>query len=176
MNSSLLLSAFLLAVSLIGTPAISATLTMKNMNDNVITATILDFGIYNTIPKRTAYDMTSPTGERHISEGAELLETTNRVPARIGTVFGFRYKIIGHRPGRMMSIKRQILCPTIINPENNKKYDIMELTETGHLAKDILFNGYKFDYNWELASGEWTIRIINEGKILAEKTFMIFVP
>jgi hypothetical protein len=35
--------------------------------------------------------------------------------------------------------------------------------------------GYTFDNEWELVPGQWTIQILVGSKVMAEKTFNIFV-
>ena len=40
----------------------------------------------------------------------------------------------------------------------------------------INWNGYKFDKEWELVTGKWTIQIYYKDQKLLEKTFAVYLP
>jgi len=137
---------------------------------------VIDFGLYqrgNIIAELPP----TPNGiGRAVSDGFTHLRTTRRVPAQIGTSFGFRYRVIGKTAG-VTELSQVLILP----PEG------MESALSGKRITGDVFPGevviggedqmlMTFDYPWEMVPGIWTIQIWSDGKKLGEESFEIFIP
>jgi hypothetical protein len=114
---------------------------------------------------------------RSQTSGIELLETTRKVMARIGTQFGFRYKTVGAREGALLPVtiiarfhKPGVLGRTTQLPVLADGYN--QVTTAG---KDD-FLTWTFEMRSDLVPGIWTFEIWSEGKKLAEQNFEIILP
>ena len=43
-------------------------------------------------------------------------------------------------------------------------------------SNELLYDGYRFDYDWEMAEGIWTFQILHNGKVIGEKKFKVIIP
>ena len=34
--------------------------------------------------------------------------------------------------------------------------------------------GYKFDHDWELVPGNWTLQVLYQGEVMVEKEFVVY--
>jgi hypothetical protein len=94
----------------------------------------------------------------------ELVEMTDTIPATAGTEFGIRYVINGQKEGQKVKLLVKVL------------HSNMDSSNQWVIARKIgspCFDGWKFDSDLGLASGNLTIQLFHQGTKLAEKSFTI---
>lgn len=109
--------------------------------------------------------------------GTRILDKSNRVPARKGVKFGIQYVLEGSPRGRIVYVTNSATHPPITDPDTgitHKGISYQERAIIGNTSHPSYF-GFDFDYDWELAPGEWVLRVEYEGKLL-EKKFIVYKP
>lgn len=138
-------------------------------------ATIVDYGIYQqkSSGKKTSQKEVV-TGYNTIIYGKKLIRQTNSIPGSLGLNFGFRYslKCREKMPGTVL-VKIQVHHPSIKNPKTAKAFKVSQWEDDASTSKINIHSGWNFDESWEIVLGVWTIRVIYQDKILAEKIFQI---
>jgi hypothetical protein len=114
---------------------------------------IVDYGIYSP-------DRNNP----------EVRIQTERVPATVGTVFGIRVSKKGALPE---VLEYKWTFPRMQNPSDGRVWTEMagtkEVTDQGPHALLVSINN-----EWEAKPGEWTIQLIQVGRVVLEKTFHVY--
>ncbi len=135
---------------------------------------IIDYGIYSTGATRIV-PADNPMGHTNQSKRFDLLSLTDKVPAVVGSKFGFSFEISERAGRKFYKLTRVIKTPRITNPANGKSTEIFrDIVRV--VANRKLFAGYIFEYEWELAPGDYTVQLFNGKELLAEKTFHIYKP
>lgn len=135
---------------------------------------IIDYGIYEgDVISKIQSD--NPMGYRIVSKMNDLVSSTDKIPAKVGTRFGFRFEIAGQTLEKYLILTRVIKTPRITNPQNGKSTDVFRDVIRIPVG-DLSLAGYLFEYEWELVPGECTIQLYDNNRLLAEKTFLIYKP
>jgi len=130
---------------------------------------ITDFGIYEP---QGGKDVTLPTGvPRYTVDDVQLVAETNTIPAKLGTKFGFRYRIVGNSWGAPVAIKVVTLYPPAgaVSPKMGLIHSA-SLLKTAHIGASNAI-AYSADEPWEMVPGVWTIQLWVGSNKLAEQTF-----
>ena len=137
--------------------------------------TIVDFGRYETQvagkpekAERTASGVVQPV------DGHRLIEKTDLVVGQLGNTFGIEVKLENF-PGGSAALVIRTHHPPLTNPATGKTTTVSEYDWTSATHENTYFC-YSFDAGWEIAEGTWTIQVLHEGKVIAEKKFKIIVP
>ncbi|KAB2920455.1 MAG: DUF3859 domain-containing protein [Hyphomicrobiaceae bacterium] len=137
---------------------------------------IFEYGIYSGRTEASRPQEGTATGTINTVADLKLVAQTERIPARIGTRFGFGYEVVG-RPrdasARMTFITR--FPPQGVVNANGIMYFQNEF-EASVPVGVAMTRTYTFDEPWELATGEWTLEIHYRGRKLAEKRFVVVEP
>ena len=137
---------------------------------------IVEYGIYRAKKVTSVEDKNVVGGSRDAIENFILVSQTNKIPATIGTRFGFRYVIKGEPKGAVITLKMvgKYPAPGLKSPGDKRPhyYDQYSL----RVAVGDSFTSYSFDEEWELVTGDWTFEIWYEGRKLAEKIFTVYKP
>jgi hypothetical protein len=120
----------------------------------------------------------SPNGiGRSQVNGIKHLRTTRRVPARLGTSFGFRFRVHGKPIGEVGDLVQVlILPPEGLKSEISGKTVTRDAFSTQHVIGGEDFMTMSFDYRWELVPGIWTVQLWSGRRKLAEQSFEVYVP
>jgi hypothetical protein len=62
------------------------------------------------------------------------------------------------------------------NPENGKVSTGQERSFLVSTIDTPQYDGYRFDYGWEMAEGIWSFEVMYDGKVLTRQTFKVVVP
>ena len=119
--------------------------------DNQSGVRIADYGIYE--PNRDAPNV--------------LVETTD-VPAVVGTVFGIRI----HADGRSRQVTYRWTFPRMENPADGQVWTEMSGTQDLTPTETHPFL-VRINNDWEAVPGEWTIRLSDGERVIAEKIFHV---
>ena len=126
--------------------------------------------------QRTANSKTLD-GEQQNAEGARFTEQTDRIPAKLGVQFGFRYKITGVTEQGTDEFKKVVTHPPIKNEkgEIERQYSTKETltTKNGYVSE---VSGYSLDRPEELVPGVWTFELWYHGQKVVSQSFTVFTP
>jgi hypothetical protein len=139
-------------------------------------AEILKFGIYKADFIRKEEAPGAAAGIQHIVQNVVLAEQTTKIPARVGTRFGFEYVIKGRPVGATIDLTYKYLHPRMTNPETKQSFTSQEVASENEVVGEAGFIAYSLTYKWEAVVGEWTLQVFYGDKKLAEKFFYIYKP
>jgi hypothetical protein len=107
----------------------------------------------------------------------KLIKSTTTIPARIGTNFGFRYKIVGHPQGGRVNLKfvTRFPPPGIRDTSTNKTILKIERLATQNIG-EVNYHGGSFDEAGDMVQGKWVIEIWDGSQKLAEQEFTVVAP
>jgi hypothetical protein len=138
-------------------------------------AAIVGFGRYETQlagkaekAERTASGVVQPV------DGHRLIERTDLVVGQLGNTFGIEIKFADFPPGPAVLMVRTH-HPPLTNPKTGKTTTVSEYDWTAATQENTFFC-FSFDAGWEIGEGTWTMQVLYEGKVIAEKKFKIIVP
>jgi hypothetical protein len=135
---------------------------------------IIEPGIYQHEVERLVEAPAEPLGKRSIVRDPKLIEPTTCIPAKRGTRFGFRYRILADQNNMFLNLRviTRFPEPGLRDPETNKVFentDGTELSTTGGFS----YTGYGFDADWEAVPGTWTFEIWHNNTLLASQKFEV---
>jgi len=136
---------------------------------------ITGYGIYIPEPEARQANEKILTGRSSAIKKKVLSEKTERIPALPGTNFGFTFIITENPEGLKKDIIKRIIFPPMKDMQDNTTQTTSEWVSTVETGKTAHI-GYSFDRETEIKEGEWIFQIISDGKIIAEKTFIVFKP
>ena len=136
---------------------------------------VFEFGLYERGPVIQELPPTPAGIGRAISDGFKHLRTTRKVPAQLGTSFGFRYRTEG-RFGYAPLTQILILPPPGIDSPLSGR-TVLRDAMPGHVVvgnEDMMM--MTFDHKWEMVEGIWTIELWSGDRKLGSESFEIFIP
>ncbi len=135
---------------------------------------VLEYGIFRKIVSRDVRSPDTISGTGHDVPEVVLLECTTNIPARIGTSFGFRVKVPTHSSEGTDAYAAKCIHPRLTDPSSGRSGEIDRWDAPG-FAGNVGYVGYTLDHDWELVPGSWTIQLFVGSKLVAEKTFHVYV-
>jgi hypothetical protein len=132
---------------------------------------VLGFGIFK---KTSSLDGGALSGRRHVAE-ALLVKFTTKVPAQIGTSFGFRVGYRGRSPGAPVHCTAKCLHPKLTDPTSGRTSEV-EQWDASSVSGREEYIGYTLDNVWELVPGKWKIQLWVGPELMFEKTFTLYAP
>jgi hypothetical protein len=138
---------------------------------------ITDTGIYKAEKTGTTATPGTPMGVTNFVSDIVLVERTTTIPAGVGTLFGFRYTIIGELDGAEVKLKfvNHYPAPGLRNPASGNTFMSGEYFMQRNLGTKH-WKGYNFENDWELVPGTWTFEIWQGDQKLAEQSFTVVKP
>lgn len=135
---------------------------------------LLNFGSLTTGLEKRETNKNSPTGYFLYPEKLEFNEKADKLKGYRGLKFGIEYFIKGYDTGKKEKVEFycKILHPQLANPETKEQFTETKEAKSNYLNEanfDYLF----FEYDWEVKEGIYTFQIIEDDRILLEKTFEI---
>ena len=139
---------------------------------------VLDSGLYNAVTTRTEAAPGTASGRTHVVDKVEFYARTNRVPARIGTRFGMRYVVVGSPQDQNVGVRVvwKLPAPGLRNPKTGNVYRETNEDVTKTIGYRDSLTGYRFDDDWELVPGDWTLELWAGGRMLATRTYTVYRP
>ncbi|MEQ8698294.1 MAG: DUF3859 domain-containing protein [Bauldia litoralis] len=135
---------------------------------------IIDFGIYSLTVTRRVSAPGDVSLERNIVANVKVLRKDRVIAAQPGRSFGYQFRIVDPAlAGQRLTLRTTF--PELTNPETGKKSTSQERTIVAQLNAPM-YDGYRFDYRWEMAEGIWRFQILADGKLISEQRFKIVVP
>ena len=134
---------------------------------------IQDYGFYDLSVDGSVPAPGDISGSRNIVSNIRLQRQTEEIDAQLGRSFGFRFRITDPALyGQTLTLRT--IFPPLTNPESKRTMTTQDrpFTATG----ESVYDGYRFDYDWEMAEGIWTFQVVHNGKVIAEKKFKVIIP
>ena len=138
-------------------------------------AEIVEYGVFDKVsigPRKEPAVLTGQVDEVPI---VKLKERTTIIPAVLGTSFGITVKLIGSPAGERVNCWITWLHPKLTNPETGQASDRSDYPSRRPIG-EVTPTGFTFEHPWELVPGTWTVRVIWDWKVVAEKTFNVMPP
>jgi hypothetical protein len=139
-------------------------------------AEIVEYGVFQKIASEGLLDAPkSLTGVINSVVEAKLLKQTTTIAATVGTSFGIRLKVTGEPQDEIITCSFRWIRPKLTDPASGKTTDRDEWQNQTRIGYARYF-GYTFDEPRELVPGKWTLQVIYDSKVVAEKTFEVVLP
>jgi len=123
----------------------------------------------------------TPTGETQVIENVPqnkpvLISSTNRIPAKIGIQFGMWYEIANVPVANgEVEVTAVVKHPTITKPDGESSIGFTVVENVSVKDQRIVsWSGYGFEYDYELAAGEWEFEIQFKGTTICKQKFTVF--
>jgi hypothetical protein len=153
------------------------------------TVQIVDFGTFAVEPEHDPRRTAPETSIGFLHEVPALdtpavQEHTDRIAGIVGSRFGLLFCAqAGEAPGDednestddLAPIHIRVLHPPTRNPATGVTADRDEWDAAANLGI-TRFTGWRFDEPWEIVPGTWTIEILQQGRVMARKEFVITKP
>ena len=134
---------------------------------------IKDFGFYDLSVDGSVPAPDDISGSRNIVSNIRLQRQTEEIDAQLGRSFGFRFRVTDPSlHGKTLTLRT--IFPPLTNPESKRTMATQDRTFIG--SSELLYDGYRFDYDWEMAEGIWTFQVLHNGRVIGEKKFKVIIP
>lgn len=139
---------------------------------------IISSGIYEVPTKqRLEHATQAVAGIVRVYQGEPvLLAETNQITAKIGTDFGFIYKIVNlpMKDGEEIELEKTVKTPGIKQSDGTiKTLSVWRLKKTVNNGCVVDYSGFGFDNDQELVPGTWQFEVKYKDKVLCAKTFTV---
>ena len=142
-----------------------AALPMASIAAKVESIHIVGYGLYKTEFNSYMAAPGTSKGKIEALAAADLIQQTERIPATAGTGFGISYVINGQNTGKKVKLLVKVLHPQM---QSSQQWVIERQVGTPS------FEGWKFDSEFPLTHGRFTIQLFHDGTKMAEKHFTIY--
>ncbi|ARU88750.1 DUF3859 domain-containing protein [Pseudomonas sp. M30-35] len=110
-------------------------------------------------------------GERVLTRSNQEIETTESVPAKLGTKFGMRYKLSG-KTVDAEPLTLLYLTPGVTSPDG-QRHDKFVVTQKMVPGAPLDTMAFEFTEHYEVVPGEWQFMVFQGDRKLAEQTFTV---
>ena len=110
-------------------------------------------------------------GERVLTRSNQAIQRTEQIPARLGTKFGMRYRLVGkHEVDVPLTLL--YLTPGVMTPDGQRhdKFEVQQKLVPG-AAQDVM--AFEFTEHHEMVPGEWHFIVYQGDRKLAEQRFSV---
>jgi hypothetical protein len=132
---------------------------------------VTEFGIYSAEVVKKVPAPGVATGTNEALSSFKLIQSTTNVPAKIGTRFGFRYRIKGSPTNAPIVLTMVGEHPPYKNPKTGKSQARDEYQLESWIGET--YTSYLLENEWELIPGPFKFEVWHQGKKLCEQAFMI---
>jgi Domain of unknown function (DUF3859) len=137
-------------------------------------AEIVEFGKFNAVAHTIAPAPQTTLGSIKGTTQEVLIEKTTKIEAFLGTRFGIRFKLIGEPAGEVVTCTIRGTHPKFTNPASGRTTEVDQWESKRHIG-EAEYTGFSFESRWELVPGRWTIQVVYDSKVVAEKTFDVTI-
>ena len=110
-------------------------------------------------------------GERVLTRANQPIEQTDQVPARLGTKFGVRYRLVG-KTETEQPLTLMYFTPGLVGPDGKRqdKIELMQKLVVG-AQQDVM--AFEFTEHHEVVLGEWQFMVFQGDRKLVEQRFQV---
>lgn len=141
-------------------------------------AKITNYGVVTNQPKPKAVlvEPSAPSGilRKYAAKEMAFLETTDRIPARLGIRFGLAFEIYNLPNVPHIALRTRVLHPPMKKPDGTTSTEF-EYTPRLAVTNGTTYGGtsYRFDHDHEVLPGAWLFEYyLGESKLFS-KSFTI---
>lgn len=136
---------------------------------------VVDFGIYKLNINSTVKAPGDVSLERNVVSNIKLFRQARKIMAQPGRSFGFRFRVTD--PGLVgKRLTLRTIFPRLTNPKTGRTATSQDRTFIAQSTQITYYDGYRFDYRWEMAEGIWRFQLLDGARVLSEQRFQIIVP
>jgi len=144
-----------------------------SLNSYSVEIVIESYGLYGVSGSKRVLQMGAPSGYTNLAERFYLLETTNKIPMKLGETFGLMYRVEeGCENGVVLEERIMIPNATMVRPKDSFKVSEIIGTFVAECGAQLNFM-FGFDEERELVPGKWVFSIGPPSKTLISKEFNI---
>lgn len=125
----------------------------------------VEYGVFETNIKN------AQPGERVITMSSQNIQTTEVVPARLGSKFGIRYRLEG-KTAEDTPLTLLYFTPGIVTPDG-KRHDKFEVVQKLVPGAPMDVMAYEITEHHEAVPGKWHFMVFQGDRLLAEKQFTV---
>jgi len=137
---------------------------------------VIEFGIIKSLgsTERTEAPETLD-GNQSAAHGPKFGQHTTRIPAKLGTSFGFWFQLTGITEKESVTLEKVVKHPRMKNSRGQEE-DHYTTTATLPVINGMVFAGaaYRLDRLEELKPGNWTFEIHYHGKKVVSQSFIVY--
>jgi len=139
-------------------------------------AEVTGIGLYTATSTSKVDEPRSLSGAVSESSSVQLVTTTTRIPAVIGTRFGFGYVLRG-LDAQDYSVRYVWRFPDggLVNTTTGQSARDFQIERSCRVGESC-FNAWVFSYDWELKPGTWTAEVWVGREKLISRDFEIYLP
>ncbi len=135
---------------------------------------VVDYGIYKLSVDHRAAAHRALSGERNIVSNIRIFRRTRTVFGQLGRSFGYRFRIADPTLlGRQLTLRTAF--PPLHDPQTGRR-GTSQSRPFMPLSNGVYYDGYRFDFMWELAEGLWRFQLLDGEKLLHEEVLRVVVP
>ncbi|KAA0947363.1 MULTISPECIES: DUF3859 domain-containing protein [unclassified Pseudomonas] len=111
------------------------------------------------------------SGERVLRRSNEQIQSSEVVPAKLGTKFGLRYQLVG-KVAEDTPLTLLYFTPGIRTPDGvlHDKFEVTQKLVPG-APQDVM--AYEFTESHEVVPGEWRFMVFQGDRLLTQKSFTV---
>jgi hypothetical protein len=148
-------------------------------NQGGIEGKVSGYGILKVpTDQHTESEPQSPAGVAHIYHTLPSITTaTNRIQAKIGTVFGMIYEISNPeaKDGDLADLEVVMSFPPMAKPDGSTSRGFSHFVKSPYTNhKTWCWVDYSFDNDFELVPGLWRFEVRSGGKTLCSQEFTVY--
>ncbi len=157
--------------------AVLLVLTSGSLHAQKVTgAEIVDYGMLKKIKSEGVLDAPDAlTGKTNNVIASQLVQSTSTIKPTVGATFGILVKLLGEPNGAVITSHFRCIHPKLTDPVSGRSGESDDWESPRPIGAPR-YVSYTFDHEWELVPGKWTIQVLYDGKIIAEKTFNVVAP
>jgi Domain of unknown function (DUF3859) len=136
---------------------------------------IVGSGIFKTgKATETITEKDTPGGILRMVSSRDLVTETTTIQPYIGLEFGFEFQVFGKPEGQTVRLRSITLhpLPGLRNPNNGQLMTRGEVNLTAQIGA-ISYRGYKFDHEWEMVPGMWTLELWDGPRKLVSQSYHV---
>ncbi|MEO4046650.1 DUF3859 domain-containing protein [Pseudomonas sp. CAU 1711] len=126
----------------------------------------VEFGVFASAPIKDPQP-----GERVLTRANQPIEQTEVVPARLGTKFGVRYRLLGKSEAEQ-PLTLLYFTPGLVGPDG-KRQDKIELQQKLVVGAPQDVMAFEFTEHHEMVPGEWRFMVFQGDRKLLEQDFVV---
>nr|MBF0681355.1 DUF3859 domain-containing protein [Pseudomonas sp.] len=116
------------------------------------------------------FEWDSP-GEPSLANRQRVIRRTSRIPARLGSRFGVRYRLSGKRDGDP-ALTLLYLTPGVVTPDG-LRHERFELVQELMPEVDQHVMSFEFFEHYQIVPGEWRFLLLHGRRKLLEQVFQV---
>ena len=142
---------------------------------NIVYCEIENIGIFQTVVVGKEAAGNSTEGKLNRVKERHHKFTTTEIPAKLGTSFGFTYKLKGSSLIEKIRIRKVTIVPGegILNENTGKKQNEW-FQESAIIPNQSYFATWTFDeHDLPIPKGNWIVQLWHDNRLIAEKVFNV---